>query len=301
MKTRTKNNYNKLKSKNPFKKKWDGVPATVRQTLFEKSLYESFFASIFWHVIFFLILWALAASFLFFGITPKIFPMQKNKIKDIEFNISDSGYSRKSHRRIRQQDIADSINEASNTQVAKQINKSTYKSNNKSNVKDSNEAIPDFSTAGLKSIKSGLGGSGRSRRASGLDSSSISGSDSSSRFSDGNSSSGNSGFDKSSAKKVITTFDISPYVNELKRNIRWNWKATKGYENKKVELFLRIAKDGRLIILNVKRTSEVGEVDNAALNAVRKCVPLNPLPSKYNKNYLDVIFTFGSSSVGSRY
>lgn len=153
----------------------------------------------------------------------------------------------------------------------------------------------------LNSLSSGLGGGGKIKhRASGFD---PSGASVGTSDGGGKSASNGSGFDKNTTKKMISSYDISPYVNELRRNIRWNWKAPKNPEGKRVELFLRIAKDGRVVILNVKRTSESGEADNAALNAVRRTMPLNPLPSKYSKSYLDVIFTFDSSanSLGSRF
>jgi outer membrane biosynthesis protein TonB len=175
--------------------------------------------------------------------------------------------------------------------------KSSAKHSSKSGASDFSMPMPS-----LNKMSSGLGSSGRTRiHSSGIGSSGSSNSNIDNAFSSGDGSSNHSGFDKSATKKIITTYDISPYVSELKRNIRWNWSAPKGYENKRVELFLRIAKDGRIVILNVKRTSEVGAFDNAALNAVRKCVPLNPLPSKYSKSYLDVVFSFSSGSISSRY
>ncbi|OGI04807.1 MAG: hypothetical protein A2Y25_04265 [Candidatus Melainabacteria bacterium GWF2_37_15] len=90
---------------------------------------------------------------------------------------------------------------------------------------------------------------------------------------------------------ILDNPDITPYINELQRRINWNWKPPAGNENKRVELFLRIAKDGRLVILNIKKTSLSGEMDNAALNAVKKSLPLNPLPSNYKQGYLDVVFS----------
>ena len=173
------------------------------------------------------------------------------------------------------------------------------KSTSASKPRSNTAAIPDFSMdmPKLKSISSGLSGSGTPKKhASGFDvsSSSINSGGTSNQW---DSSSGG-GSSTKTAKKIITTYDISPYVNELKRDIKANW--SKPAQSKRVELFLRIAKDGRLIILNVKRTSDNGDIDNAALNAVKKCLPLNPLPAKYNKSYLDVIFVFDSNTITSR-
>lgn len=303
---KSKYTYNKKKFKNPFKKKWDGLPATVRQSLFEKTLTESFFASIFCHILGLLLIWGLVSAIFFFGIAPIIFPQPKAKMNDIEFVLNNGKrhriHSRKAH--LQQQvTLPDDI--VTPTQTPRvESPKSTNKSSNRvQKVTKSKSGVPDFALPmpSLKSMTSGLSnGSGKSKRhASGVES--INSSSLGSSASDGTSAAGTSGFDRNSTKKIIASYDISPYVRELKRNIRWNWKPPGGNENKRVELFLRIAKDGRLVILNVKRTSEVGDVDNAALNAVKKCLPLNPLPSKYPKGYLDVVFTFDSNSVGSRF
>lgn len=324
MKTQEKN-----KTINIFKGKWDGVPATVRKTLFETSLYESLFTSLFWHIALIILIWLITFVFFFFGITPKLFPKPKQNVRDIEFIMKNSHISRVKYSQAKTQhssaakasiepkkepekintkvpSVKNVVSKKSETHTSKstklaKTTKSTGQT--KTTVARHSQGVPvpafSMSMSKIKSMSSGLDGSGSSKRhGSGLASSNSS-SGINNAFSSGNGSSGHSGFDKNATKKVITTYNIAPYVNELKRNIRWNWKTPKS--NKRVELFLRIAKDGRLVILNVKHTSEVGEVDNAALNAVRKCLPLNPLPSKYSKSYLDVIFTFDSNSIGSRY
>lgn len=285
-------------------KSWNGIPAIKRRTFVEPSLYDAFFKSLLWHIIGYVIIWAITFSLMFFGVTPKLFPMQK-KIKDIEFVISnDSGTSASGG--LQSQASTTQASAPANADVAapsaEQSNKISKSTTNNSSSKSSDNSIPDFpmSMPSLKSLSSGLARPGKSNNSSTAESSSSIG-DINSAFSSGKSTAAGSGFNKTATKKMITTYDISPYVNELKRNVRWNWKTPVGGENKRVELFLRIAKDGRLVILNVKKTSEAAEVDNAALNAVKKCLPLNPLPSKYGKNYLDVVFTFGSNSVGSRY
>lgn len=302
-----KYNYARTKSKNPFKRNWDGLPATLRQSLFEKTFAESFFASIFYHIFGFLLVWGIVSAIFFFGIAPIIFPQPKAKMNDIEF-ILNNGHRYKTRHKIRKSESPSATQNDVATQNVKNTTpekiSSTSKTSNKSKkVSKSRNSVPDFALPmpSLKSMTSGLStSSGRGKRhASGIES--ISSSSLGSSNSDGTSATGSSGFDRNSTKKIITSYDISPYVRELKRNIRWNWKPPSVSENKRVELFLRIAKDGRLIILNVKRTSESGDIDNAALNAVKKCLPLNPLPSKYPKGYLDVIFSFDSNSVGSRY
>lgn len=307
MKIQSKSKYSKyknLKPKNPFKISWNGLPATIRQALNEKSLTESFFTSIFCHILGFLLIWGLVSAIFFFGIAPIIFPQPKPKMNDIEF-VLNSGHRYKTRHKIRKSESPSATQNDIVTPTVKNVSpENTKKNSNKTQkVTRSKSVIPDFAMPmpNLKSMNSGLGSSTNKskRHASGVES--INSSSFGSSSSNGTSVTGSSGFDRNGTKKIISAYDISPYVRELKRNIRWNWKAPSSSTNKRVELFLRIAKDGRLVILNVKRTSEVGDVDNAALNAVKKCLPLNPLPAQYTKGYLDVIFTFDSNSVGSRY
>lgn len=311
---KNKDTNTKTKAKKKFKSCWNGVPATARHSLFESSLYETFFASFFWHVMGVLLICLMVFCFDIWGITPILFPKPQVKMRDIEFVLN----NRRIHHRIIQPNVQEvqpaqlpvsmPKTEPANTDKRSKPTLNQKGNHGKGSSKSAvgqhsqNQIVPGFSMSvpNLKSLSSGLGHSGSAKGHTG-ESSNTSIGDIDSAFSSNNVSSASSGFDKTATKKMITAYDISPYVNELKRNIRWNWKAPKEGENKRVELFLRIAKDGRLIILNVKRTSEVGAVDNAALDAVKRCLPLNPLPSKYAKGYLDLIFTFGSNSVGSRY
>lgn len=282
------------------RKAWNGIPAFLKRFEPEISLYNHSFYSICGHI----------AGIIIFAIILHFFGNafhHIHKVKDIEFIIKNSsGHRAKLSRR--------------NSSVAPSHNYSTLQPQNSKvhdtpAVKESHsQTIPDdFSIPipKLRPLSGAMGGSSSrslNKRTSGVSNSSSFGASSDDIGSTDGSANGSgsvngNGFDKNATRKAVAAYDISPYVNELKRNIRLNWRPAKGHEGKNVELFLRIAKDGRLIILNVKRTSEIGEVDNAALNAVKKTLPLNPLPSKYTKSFLDVVFTFNpnTSSVGSRY
>lgn len=307
MKTQEKNKPTKGKYK---KITWRGIPAFIKGYEQEYTLYKHFFQSIVWHIVGIIVLCILMTTLKFAVVNPILKANEKKK--DIEFIINNhskrKGGSRKSVAASSSANVDKLINEISAEQ--KSSLKPT-KNKKRNNLFANPSAIPDdFSIPVPKMSHFSSGsGAGSSRRSGGSSSHSTGGG---AYSSDGNGEYGisgsggsgkGSGFNKNAVKKVVSTYDISPYVNELKRNVRWNWKAPKVQDGKSVELFLRIAKDGRLIILNVKRTSEVGEIDEAALNAVRKTTPLNPLPSGYKKGYLDVIFTFGanSSSIGSRF
>lgn len=280
------------------RKSWNGIPAFLKKFEPEISLYNHSFYSICGHI----------AGIIVFAIILHFFSNafhHIDKVKDIEFIIKNSSGHRAKLSRI-------------NSSIAAQHNYTTVAPQNLNNkvhdthsVKESHSSIiPDDFSIPMPKLRPLSGSTGQSsgKRTSGVSESSSFGSSSGDIGSTEGSTNGSgsvngNGFDKNATRKVVSAYDISPYVNELKRNIRLNWRPAKGHEGKNVELFLRIAKDGRLIILNVKRTSEIGEVDNAALNAVRKTQPLNPLPSKYTKSFLDIVFTFNpsTSSVGSRY
>ncbi len=305
MKTREKNKYT---SSNNSSQNWDGIPAVVNESTQGFFSRRHFVFSIGFHVIIAVICCIIAVTI---GLNPDF--KKKTKVKDIEFVLSNSSYQKpKVEKTTTGADTQKPVIEQNMQpqtdikppQPAKQTTKTPTKHSNNNTSQD---VIPDdFSLPmpHVKPLQSALG-SGRSSTSSRSNSYTTpsSGADNGNETaSDGNSNRGTT-FDKNTTRKVITSYDISPYVNELKRNIQWNWKAPKSDSNNDVELFLRIARDGKIIILNVKKTSESAEIDNAALNAVRKASPLNPLPAKFSKNYLDLVFVFDSSShsLRSRY
>lgn len=293
MKTQEKN-----RTKGHSKKFWNGVPATIRKTPREASLYNFLIKSVSGHAAALILICLTIFLLNLFGITPKI-KDGMTKVKDIAFTLAGPPKGAPAQK--------SGIQPASSDKAPESEVKTSSSPQIKPAIKKSGTGeIPDFEipAANVKSMTSGMNSSSSSRRhALGLDTSALSVSKAGGSSSLGDSPVGGSGFNKDAAKNLITVYDISPYVNELKREIRWNWKIPPTAGGKKVELFLRIARDGRLMILNVKKTSEAGEVDNAALEAVRKSLPLNPLPAKYNKGYLDLVFSFDSAtnSVSSRY
>lgn len=301
-KNRNKYNRRKSKYKKYLEETWTGIPATVRSTLFEMTLKKALSKSFVCHIIALLLVWLLVSIFNILGITPKIFPKEKLRTRNIEFILP-----KRQKQQIASYEVQTTTNPPQGTQNptnSKETNPTITKNNQTSNKPKSSTSVPDFAIPmpSLKSLSTGLSSQGSTKKhAAGVESINSSALETSDNLSSSTKGvSDGSGFDKNATKKLIASYDISPYVNELRRNVQWNWKSPHG-SSKRVELFLRIAKDGRLIILNVKRTSEIGEVDNAALNAVKKCLPLNPLPTKYPKSYLDVVFVFDTNSIGSRY
>lgn len=92
--------------------------------------------------------------------------------------------------------------------------------------------------------------------------------------------------------------DFGPYMKELQRRIKMNWDPPKGNESKRVILLFKIARDGRLLSVNVHRSSGLPAADNAAINAVKLTAPFRPLPPEFKGNSVDIQFTFDYNVFG---
>ncbi len=86
--------------------------------------------------------------------------------------------------------------------------------------------------------------------------------------------------------------DFGPYIAELQRRIKRNWRPPTADNSKRVVAMFTIAKDGRLLNLSVQQTSGTKVVDDAALSAVRLSAPFPPLPAGHRDNSVQVQFTF---------
>lgn len=93
--------------------------------------------------------------------------------------------------------------------------------------------------------------------------------------------------------------DFAPYMKEVQRRIKLNWDPPKGNEQKTAIVFMRIAKDGRLISCKIYKSSGSPTMDKAALKAVEITAPFKPLPSDFNGQYVDIHFTFDYRVFGS--
>lgn len=143
------------------------------------------------------------------------------------------------------------------------------------------------------------GGSGTGRPAPSFTPSSSGGSSSSGgRFSSGQYGSGQAGNPGPGNPKgapgidAIREPDFGPYMRELQRRIKMNWDPPKGNESKRVVLFFKIAKDGRLLSVRVSRSSGVQAADRAAISAVELTAPFKPLPPEFKGQSVDIQFTF---------
>ncbi len=86
--------------------------------------------------------------------------------------------------------------------------------------------------------------------------------------------------------------DYGSYMAELQRRIKRNWRPPRAQEDKRVVVLFRIARDGRLLSLDIKVSSGYVEADAAAKAAVRLSSPFRPLPPGHREADLPVEFTF---------
>ena len=87
-------------------------------------------------------------------------------------------------------------------------------------------------------------------------------------------------------------------MKELQRRIKMNWDPPKGNESKRVILLFTISRDGRLLNIQVSKSSGLKAADDAAVNAVKLTAPFRPLPPEFRGNSVDIQFTFDYNVLG---
>ncbi|MEI7474462.1 MAG: TonB family protein [bacterium] len=92
--------------------------------------------------------------------------------------------------------------------------------------------------------------------------------------------------------------DFGPYMRALQSRIKRNWSPPRDDASKRVVMFFKIAKDGRLISHKIVRGSGSPEADRAAMSAVELSAPFRPLPPAYRENDIDIQFTFDYNAFG---
>lgn len=89
-------------------------------------------------------------------------------------------------------------------------------------------------------------------------------------------------------------FPYMGYVNILRNKVAQNWNPApySSSSPKKVLVYFRILKDGRVDNLTIKESASVSFIDRAAIRAIMNSAPFPPLPSGYTDAYLGVYFMF---------
>lgn len=88
------------------------------------------------------------------------------------------------------------------------------------------------------------------------------------------------------------TVDFKPYMREMQRKIRMNWRPSSTNETQKILLLFKIAKDGNLLSVKVLKSSGVASADETAINAVKLAAPFEPLPADFKGEDINIQFTF---------
>lgn len=89
-------------------------------------------------------------------------------------------------------------------------------------------------------------------------------------------------------------FPYMGYVNILRNKVAQNWNPEPypSSSPKKVLVYFKILKDGKVENLTVKESAGVSFIDRAAIRAITNSAPFPPLPAGYADDYLGVYFMF---------
>lgn len=99
------------------------------------------------------------------------------------------------------------------------------------------------------------------------------------------------GGDGAAGVDVAEDVDYGPFMAELKRRIYRHWIPPRSKVKKKVLLLFYLARDGKLVKIETKKTSGDEEADLAAIAAVQASVPI-PFPPQVKEDVLPIEFTF---------
>jgi TonB family protein len=91
---------------------------------------------------------------------------------------------------------------------------------------------------------------------------------------------------------VAEDVDFGPFMAELERRIKKHWAPPRGSDSRKVMLLFYLARDGKLVKIETRKTSGDEETDRAAVNAVIASTPFIPFPPQVKEDILPVEFTF---------
>ncbi len=92
--------------------------------------------------------------------------------------------------------------------------------------------------------------------------------------------------------------NFGPYMAELQRRIKRNWRPPRRNNSKRVILLFTIARDGRLLNLKVYKPSGERDTDKAAISAVQLSAPFKPLPRDVSGSSIDIQYTFDYNVFG---
>lgn len=85
--------------------------------------------------------------------------------------------------------------------------------------------------------------------------------------------------------------DMQPYVRRLDEKIRRVWAPPKALKKSDVGVKFEIAKTGHVKNISVKKSSGEKPIDDAAVNAVKRAAPFDPLPEAAGDSFA-LVYTF---------
>lgn len=91
--------------------------------------------------------------------------------------------------------------------------------------------------------------------------------------------------------------DFGPYMREMQRTIKLNWEPPKLDHSTHTTVLYSIKKDGTLKNVSIFKSSGDKKTDSAAIKAVKK-TKFRPLPTGFDKDSIDVQFTFDYNVYG---
>lgn len=86
--------------------------------------------------------------------------------------------------------------------------------------------------------------------------------------------------------------NFTPYMETLQKKIKGNWNPPKLSKSKRVKLIFKVSKDGKLLNAKILQSSNDKSTDSAAIDALKKSSPFEPLPKNFTGKSINIEFTF---------
>jgi protein TonB len=91
---------------------------------------------------------------------------------------------------------------------------------------------------------------------------------------------------------ALRASDFAPFMQQLQQRLTAAWRPPRQNQKQRVVVRLEIAKNGTVLAMAVEKSSGNEAVDRAALEAVARAAPFDPLPDVYPGGSVPVLFTF---------
>jgi len=93
--------------------------------------------------------------------------------------------------------------------------------------------------------------------------------------------------------------DLAPYLDQLKRRVERQWIPGFTNSSSRTVLQFTVEKDGQVSGLRVISPSRFPMTDQVAVDAIQRASPFEPLPQGYDKERIDIQFTFDINTYGN--